>query len=189
MTTNIFSPLSFVAVFGSGIRDGKNQDPGFRKNIPDPQHCLCSSAGSVVAGSTAAAAGSTGASAGGAAMTAGVSAFPVGWIVLGAALDPAGFLTANPSSERKYTFDCWKQVVHDESITPSNGMLIRDVMLHPSIKAVHIVAGPPTAYASDYPELLIENVWDEKFQIQYVTLDNGSLAAHALRIDGKPVTQ
>ncbi len=33
MTTNLFSPLSFVDVFGSGIRDpgsrmGKNQDPG-----------------------------------------------------------------------------------------------------------------------------------------------------------------
>jgi hypothetical protein len=43
MTTNFFSPLSFVAVFGSGIRDpesgmGKNQDPGSEINIPDPQH-------------------------------------------------------------------------------------------------------------------------------------------------------
>jgi hypothetical protein len=33
MTTILFSPLSFVAVFGSGIQDpgsgmGKNQDPG-----------------------------------------------------------------------------------------------------------------------------------------------------------------
>jgi hypothetical protein len=55
MTTNFFSPLSFVAVFGSGIRDprsgirdprseirdpgsgmGKNQDPGSEINIPDP---------------------------------------------------------------------------------------------------------------------------------------------------------
>jgi hypothetical protein len=40
-----FSPLSFVAVFGSGIRDprsgmGKNQDPGSGINIPDPQHCF-----------------------------------------------------------------------------------------------------------------------------------------------------
>jgi hypothetical protein len=39
LTTNFFSPLSFVAVFGSGIRDprsgmGKNQDPGSR--IRDP---------------------------------------------------------------------------------------------------------------------------------------------------------
>jgi hypothetical protein len=38
MTT---SPLSFVAVFGSGFRDPgwvKNQDPGSGINIPDPQH-------------------------------------------------------------------------------------------------------------------------------------------------------
>ncbi len=44
------SPLSFLPVFGSGIRDpgseirdpgsgmGKNQDPGSGINIPDPQH-------------------------------------------------------------------------------------------------------------------------------------------------------
>jgi hypothetical protein len=43
MTTNFFSLLSFVAVFGSGFRDpgsgmGKNQDPGSGINIPDPQH-------------------------------------------------------------------------------------------------------------------------------------------------------
>jgi hypothetical protein len=47
MTTNFFSPLSFAAVFGSGIRDlgsgmgsgmGKHQDPRFGINIPDPQH-------------------------------------------------------------------------------------------------------------------------------------------------------
>jgi hypothetical protein len=40
-----FSPLSFLPVFGSGIRDpgsgmGKNQDPGSGINIPDPQHCF-----------------------------------------------------------------------------------------------------------------------------------------------------
>jgi hypothetical protein len=44
-TTNFFSPLSFVAVFGSGIPDpgsgmGKNQDPGSGINIPDPQQWL-----------------------------------------------------------------------------------------------------------------------------------------------------
>jgi hypothetical protein len=44
MITNFFSPLSFVTVFGSGIRDprsrmGKNQDPGSEINIPDPPHC------------------------------------------------------------------------------------------------------------------------------------------------------
>jgi hypothetical protein len=47
MTTNFITTLSFVAVFGSGIRDpgsrmGKNQDPGSGINtginIWDPQH-------------------------------------------------------------------------------------------------------------------------------------------------------
>jgi hypothetical protein len=48
---NFFSPLSFVTVFGSGIRDpgselldpgsgmGKNQDSGSGINISDPPHC------------------------------------------------------------------------------------------------------------------------------------------------------
>jgi hypothetical protein len=45
LTKDFFSPLSFVPVFGSGIRDpgsgmGKNQDPGSGINIPDPQHCF-----------------------------------------------------------------------------------------------------------------------------------------------------
>jgi hypothetical protein len=48
MTSNFFSPPSFVAIFGSGIRDpgsgmGKNQDPGSGINIPDPQHCVLQS--------------------------------------------------------------------------------------------------------------------------------------------------
>jgi hypothetical protein len=34
MTKNFFSPLSFVAVFGSG----KIQDPGSGINIPDPPY-------------------------------------------------------------------------------------------------------------------------------------------------------
>jgi hypothetical protein len=42
-TTDFYSPLSFVAVFGSGIRDvgirmGKNLDLGYEINIPDLQH-------------------------------------------------------------------------------------------------------------------------------------------------------
>jgi hypothetical protein len=39
-----FSPLSFVAVFGSGIRDPGSGwvkiSPGSGINIPDPQHCF-----------------------------------------------------------------------------------------------------------------------------------------------------
>jgi hypothetical protein len=43
MKTNFVSPLSFVAVFGSGIRDPgwvkiRIRDPGYGINIPDLQH-------------------------------------------------------------------------------------------------------------------------------------------------------
>jgi hypothetical protein len=37
-TTNFFSPLSFVAIFGSEIRDGQKLGSGININIPDPQH-------------------------------------------------------------------------------------------------------------------------------------------------------
>ncbi len=38
MTTNFFSPLSFVAVLDPGSGMAKNQDPGSGINIPDPQY-------------------------------------------------------------------------------------------------------------------------------------------------------
>jgi hypothetical protein len=34
------NPGSGMEKYGSGIRDGKNTDPGSRINIPDPQHCI-----------------------------------------------------------------------------------------------------------------------------------------------------
>jgi hypothetical protein len=43
MTTNFFPSLSFVEVFGSGIREPEwvnNQDPGFVINIPDLLDCI-----------------------------------------------------------------------------------------------------------------------------------------------------
>jgi hypothetical protein len=45
MTSNFFSPLSFVAAFGSGILDPgwvkiRIRDLGSGINIPDPQHWL-----------------------------------------------------------------------------------------------------------------------------------------------------
>jgi hypothetical protein len=38
MTTNFFSPLSFVAVLDPGSGMAKNQDPGSGIKFPDPQH-------------------------------------------------------------------------------------------------------------------------------------------------------
>jgi hypothetical protein len=45
MTTNFFSPLSYVAVFRSAfeIRDPGWVNTRIRNNIPDPQHCISDS--------------------------------------------------------------------------------------------------------------------------------------------------
>ncbi len=175
--------LFFGAIFKSLCPPAGGIATGSAAAVVGASGTACATAtglGAAAGGAAATAVTST--SAGGAALTAGIAAGPVGWICLGATNSASNYTaTAGTTADdiKKYTFDCWKEVVHDESVTPSNGMLIKDVILHTSIKAVHMDGGGSALY----PELLIENVWDETFQIQYVTLDNGVLAAHALRID------
>jgi len=91
---------------------------------------------------------------------------PVGWLVLGASGEP---------TTSAYTYDCWKQVVHDMTPELSSGRLLREIMMDPRVKQVIKVADN-----SPYPEIILENIWDEKFRIEYVLLPSNELAAHAL---------
>jgi hypothetical protein len=50
MTTNFFSPLSFVAVLDPGSGMAKNQYPGSGIKIPDPQLCDAGDLGSIPGG-------------------------------------------------------------------------------------------------------------------------------------------
>jgi hypothetical protein len=43
MTTKNFNPSLLLLFLDPGSGMGKNQDPGSGINIPDPQHCHCSS--------------------------------------------------------------------------------------------------------------------------------------------------
>ncbi|XP_013092079.2 uncharacterized protein LOC106075727 [Biomphalaria glabrata] len=94
----------------------------------------------------------------------------IGWLVLGA--------DVNGSPTATCTFDCWKPVVHDHSVEPSAGKLLRDVVMDPRIKHVTMV---PTLKSS-CPQIFITNVWNEKFRVDYVTLPNKLTAAHAVII-------
>ncbi len=100
---------------------------------------------------------------------AGVLSGPVGCLVLGATGD---------QQLGDATFDCWKPVLHDDSLEPSNGMILRDIADDPRVKEVTAV----TNAEPGLPQLILRNIWDEKFRIEYVYLHSSQLAAHAIRI-------
>jgi len=123
-------------------------------------------AGAGVCGAAAAGVTSTGAGAAG--LVSGIALGPVGWLLLGAAEEP---------TTSAYTFDCWKQVVRDTSPEPSSGRLLREIVMDPRVKQVIKGAAADNA---PYPEIILENIWDEKFRIEYVLLPTNQLAAHAV---------
>ena len=134
--------------------------------------------GSVAAGSGAAAAlgaagGAASGAAGGAAISsicAGIFTGPVGWVILG---------TTAEESSGVYTFDCWKPILHDDSSEPSHGKTLREIAMDPRIKQVSTTANENNA---NFPHLVLQNVWDEQFRIDYVYLFSNQLAAHAVKI-------
>ncbi|OWA52809.1 hypothetical protein BV898_17252 [Hypsibius exemplaris] len=85
-----------------------------------------------------------------------------------------------------YTWDCWKAILRDDSSVPSHGRLLRDVALDPRIKRITI--DPPISLdtsivdTSEFPLIVLENVWDESFVIKYVHVPGHGLAAHAVRV-------
>jgi len=97
---------------------------------------------------------------------AGIGSEPVSWLILGASEEP---------TTSAYTFDCWKQVVHDTTSEPSNGRLLREIVADPRVKQV-IESGDK----SPFPEIILENIWGEIFRIVYVMLPSNQLAAHAV---------
>jgi hypothetical protein len=123
------------------------------------------------AATAAGAAAATGAATGAASLgtVAGIVSGPVGWVILGTSKEE--------QSPSVYTFDCWKLVLHDDSREPSNGRLLRDVVQDSRIKQV-----TTTNSDCDLPNLVLQNVWDEEFRIEYVYLPDGQLTTHAVKI-------
>ncbi|CAG2198532.1 unnamed protein product [Mytilus edulis] len=77
------------------------------------------------------------------------------------------------------TLDCWKNVTHDTSIEPSKGILMKDLLSHPNVAEVTATLG----HHSDLPNIVIKNIWDELFTIEYLwlhTTDN--IVCHAKQI-------
>jgi hypothetical protein len=96
----------------------------------------------------------------------GLLAGPVGWITLG---------TETTQGPEQFTWDCWKPVLRDATVQPSKGKLLREIFSDPRIKTV----SSQDVLEEGFPAIVVENVWNEKFQIEFLTLPNNMLAAHA----------
>lgn len=113
------------------------------------------------------------ASAGGASLvTAGIASGPIGWLVLG----------ASETQSEIVTYDCWKSVLHETCSEPSQGKQLGQVVLDSRIKQVIVAADDQNK--QHLPRISLINIWDETFDIQYLTLpSNNQLVAHAVRIE------
>ncbi|KAF3163285.1 hypothetical protein TWF225_001538 [Orbilia oligospora] len=78
------------------------------------------------------------------------------------------------------TWDCWKPIVHDMSVTPSEGMALRTLAVHPNVKFVNMSTSS-SLLDEDAGRFLVENVFGERFCLGYVNV-GGTLALHASRL-------
>lgn len=89
--------------------------------------------------------------------------------------NPLGLLTVGTSQKEdgsKTTFDCWKQVVHESSEKPSCGITFNDLIKHPNVSDVSVIDG------LILPRVVIENVWNEKYELEYVILEDSKMYGH-----------
>jgi len=103
-----------------------------------------------------------------------------GWGVFAALAATITVGATHDQTSTTCTFDCWKNVVHDDSLDPSNGRLLGEIVMDPRIKHVSTSANNDS---SPLPEIILENIWNEKFAIEYVTLPSGEMAAHAVQLE------
>lgn len=101
-------------------------------------------------------------------ITGGITSGPIGLLIIG---------TSQHIDEQHMTFDCWKPVLHDGSDEPSSGMMLKDLCAHPNISHVSYSEG------SDLPDIVIENIWNERFAIEYLLLpETKQIFGHAKKI-------
>lgn len=94
---------------------------------------------------------------------------PVGWLGVGASV-----------ADNKITYDCWKPVIHDTSEEMSNGILLKDLVVNPNVAKVTISEG----CRDELPTVLLENKWKERFEIQYILLnETGKIMCHARQMN------
>ncbi|VDI78615.1 Hypothetical predicted protein [Mytilus galloprovincialis] len=134
----------------------------------------CISEGAAIGSAIAAGVGSTGSvvattALGGGAFKAWTGG--AGLILIGASNNP---------DEYGITYDCWKPVIHEEYKEPSRGILLKELCVHPNVLQVAATTG----HHPGLPNIVIENIWNELFEIEYLWLHaTESIVGHAKQLD------
>ena len=102
-----------------------------------------------------------------------VASGPVAWLLVGAEL--------NATTPIQMTLDCWKPVLHNESVEPSRGKRLVDLMADGRIKIARVADAP---LLHGIPTIQLINVWDEEFEIVHSSLDRrtGSSRHQSLKV-------
>jgi len=72
----------------------------------------------------------------------------------------------------------WQQLI-------AQGRILKEVCNDPRIKEVWVAANSAGKTAMNHqllPKMVLENIWAERFHVDYVQLPSGALAAHANQI-------
>ncbi|KAF3319310.1 hypothetical protein TWF173_003754 [Orbilia oligospora] len=108
----------------------------------------------------------TGAAAGGS--SAGIAlatlAGPIGCLIVGCEnMDVSSVEEEEEGGNPGITWDCWKPIVHDMSVMPSEGMALRDLAVHLNVKVVDMLTSSSALLDEDAGRFLVENVFGERF--------------------------
>lgn len=130
-------------------------------------------------GTTAVSAGAATATVGASTATAvagGGAAFASSGLTAAAlAIGPLGLALLGTSiNQNKINFDCWKEILHENS-KDTNGRLLKEIVKDDRVKIVK--------YNHDMKNLIIRNKWDEDFEIEFFrSPSNSIILAHATKI-------
>ena len=76
------------------------------------------------------------------------------------------------------TWDCWKQIVHDKSEMQSSGKSLKSIIEDQRVKQVKLINDLDHDFI-----LILKNIWNEEFRIDFFILPNKKVAAHVNKLN------
>jgi hypothetical protein len=84
-----------------------------------------------------------------------------------------------PELELVEDWDCWKQLLHEESNTqPSKGRVLKDILEDRRIKSFELEGDP-----EENPVFIITNFWNEIYKVEFLASSSNQLVGHVTKMN------